>query len=66
MVEPCLSRAAAQDHMDQVASVWQAIADLTGSRDDLICVDRDNLGAALGFLCRQYATARDAYARAVS
>lgn len=66
MVEPLTTRARALDHMDEIANVWQAIADLTGSRDDLICVDRDNLGAALGFLCRQYATARDAYARAVS
>ncbi|MBP6809766.1 MAG: hypothetical protein KAX51_14905 [Chromatiaceae bacterium] len=63
---PTFTRAAydAMDRMDQIASVWQAIADLTYSRDDLHCVGRDNLGSALGFLCREYDAAREAFSSA--
>jgi len=66
MVEPLTTRARALDHMDEIANVWQAIADLTCSRDDLSLVDRDNLGSALGFLCREYRAAQDHYSRASS
>jgi hypothetical protein len=63
---PTFTRAAyaAMDRMDQVVSVWQAIADLTCSIDDLHAVDRDNLGCALGFLCREYNAARDGFSAA--
>ena len=52
------------DRMDQIADVWKAISELTGSTDDLHAVDRDTLGSALGFLCREYDAAREAFTQA--
>lgn len=50
--------------MDEIAGVWQAISDLTCSTDDLHTVNRDNLGSALNFLCREYEVAREAFSQA--
>lgn len=52
------------DRMDQIADVWKAISELTCSTDDLHTVDRDNLGSALSFLCREYDAAREAFTQA--
>lgn len=51
----------ALNRMDDIAAVWQLIGDLACSyeADDMHLVDRDNFTNAVGFLAREYKTARE-------